>query len=154
MQDLHSLVFSPLSSKYPDHPWKGDDIRRAIHEHDGHEVSGRPIRWCRNCSDRSFGIWVTVIQSNGVRVTQLRCVRCCKIDMVCAERKVYPLSQGPVLRNYVDDDLACERCDSDGGVELHHWAPRHLFHDAWSWPMAYLCPACHREWHQIIKNHQ
>ena len=43
----------------------------------------------------------------------------------------------------------CERCGSPG-VELHHWAPRHIFgeNEADRWPTSYLCIPCHTEWHQ------
>jgi Zn finger protein HypA/HybF involved in hydrogenase expression len=37
-------------------------------------------------------------------------------------------------------------------AELHHWAPRELFGDEECnrWPMDYLCPDCHRRWHEVI----
>lgn len=41
-------------------------------------------------------------------------------------------------------------CD-ELGAEVHHWAPRQYFGDeADDWPMAYLCPRHHGEWHKRI----
>lgn len=35
--------------------------------------------------------------------------------------------------------------------ELHHWAPRGIFgDDCEKWPQDYLCPGCHRVWHQRV----
>ena len=34
------------------------------------------------------------------------------------------------------------------GAELHHWAPKEVFgQEANAWPTAFLCVACHQEWH-------
>lgn len=42
---------------------------------------------------------------------------------------------------------ACARCGRTDAVEIHHWAPWHLFQDADDWPKSPLCPDCHRLWH-------
>jgi hypothetical protein len=47
-------------------------------------------------------------------------------------------------------DGRCERCGSPEQVEEHHWAPRHLFSDADSWPLSYLCRKCHVYWHRLV----
>lgn len=44
----------------------------------------------------------------------------------------------------------CEVCGRVGPVELHHWAPRHLFKDADSWPTSHLCGPCHLRWHATV----
>ena len=44
----------------------------------------------------------------------------------------------------------CEVCSSEG-AELHHWAPFHLFGiQSDRWPTSYLCPPCHKRWHDIV----
>jgi len=44
----------------------------------------------------------------------------------------------------------CEVCGTDG-AEIHHWAPWFLFGDeANRWPQSFLCPACHKRWHDIV----
>lgn len=46
----------------------------------------------------------------------------------------------------------CERCKATTGTQLHHWAPVAIFEDAWDWPMAWLCPACHQFWHNTMRD--
>lgn len=46
---------------------------------------------------------------------------------------------------------ACARCGRTDAIERHHWAPVHLFPDAWDWPMSPLCPDCHRLWHTVTR---
>lgn len=44
----------------------------------------------------------------------------------------------------------CEVCGADG-AENHHWAPFHIFSDeAEKWPKSYLCPTCHKKWHDMV----
>lgn len=54
----------------------------------------------------------------------------------------------PLIAEHVANP--CERCGSESGSELHHWAPRHLFDDADEWPQSYLCRDCHAEWHSTV----
>ena len=57
-------------------------------------------------------------------------------------------SRIPILsRNEV---VPCEKCGSEEGSEVHHWAPMHLFEDAEDWPKSYLCRRCHMEWHAKV----
>lgn len=154
--DLRALIFDTDNARYPDHHHSlSEIIKRAVANHDGDSLEGSTIRWCRRCSMRSVGIWLTLVQANGVRVAHLRCLRCTGLHAARSERKIYPNSDGPVVDDRTEGDIECERCGADGsaGLELHHWAPRHLFRDAWNWPMSYLCVVCHREWHQRIKDH-
>lgn len=45
----------------------------------------------------------------------------------------------------------CEVCGNTERVELHHFAPVHLFgSDAERWPKAYLCGDCHSLWHKLV----
>lgn len=54
----------------------------------------------------------------------------------------------PVIRSYLGSEV-CARCGALN-VELHHWAPRHLFDDAWDWPTNYLCKEHHALWHKLV----
>lgn len=54
----------------------------------------------------------------------------------------------PVLTHH--NVTPCERCGSEEGSEVHHWAPFHLFDDADKWPTSHLCKACHSLWHSIV----
>ena len=44
----------------------------------------------------------------------------------------------------------CERCGSFQHLEIHHWAPWHLFNDADKWPTSTLCRTCHKTWHSTV----
>jgi hypothetical protein len=44
----------------------------------------------------------------------------------------------------------CARCGTFQHLELHHWAPQHLFHDADMWPTSLLCRTCHQHWHRTV----
>ncbi len=45
----------------------------------------------------------------------------------------------------------CQVC-GEFGTELHHWAPTAIFGlEASAWPTAYLCTACHQEWHRRME---
>ena len=59
----------------------------------------------------------------------------------------------PTLKDYRHSDtkcavLGCNRLD----VELHHFAPKHLFGEqiAELWPQAYLCKYHHDLWHNLV----
>lgn len=46
--------------------------------------------------------------------------------------------------------VKCYVC-GHSNVELHHFAPYHLFgRDADKWPVAYLCKEHHKQWHDIV----
>lgn len=59
----------------------------------------------------------------------------------------------PILRDDTIDMPPCERCGGHKGVELHHWAPQHIFNDAENWPTSWLCKECHDEWHDTMGEH-
>lgn len=66
-------------------------------------------------------------------------------ELGVADTEVLPLAN-PRRPNTVE----CERCGSEDHVERHHWAPRHLFDDADSWPIGNLCRTCHVQWHRVV----
>jgi len=46
--------------------------------------------------------------------------------------------------------MRCSRCGVRGS-ELHHWAPKAVFHDdAETWPKDYLCLSCHNLWRDTM----
>lgn len=45
----------------------------------------------------------------------------------------------------------CEVCKATENVEVHHWAPAHLFGpECHKWPVGFLCRSCHTKWHQLV----
>jgi hypothetical protein len=56
----------------------------------------------------------------------------------------------PVINDYRNGGTPCAVCGAPG-TEYHHWAPRHLFPDADSWPGDHLCHYHHIDvWHAIM----
>jgi hypothetical protein len=90
------------------------------------------------------------IQSNGIAQVVWWCPDCQRRAQTAAIKYDGDRRSLPV----VDDNTsttACEMCTSTEGVELHHYWPRHLFNDkAWAGTTAYLCRACHLEWHRTV----
>ena len=76
----------------------------------------------------------------------------------CETRTTRFVSKEAVLASGLEvDDIEPtqprERCAVCGaeGAENHHWAPWALFgSEANSWPRSYLCPRCHKRWHDIV----
>lgn len=65
-------------------------------------------------------------------------------------RKPANIESLPVVNDYRDLVQKCEVCGA-AGVELHHWAPVHIFgDDAYRWPTAFLCVKCHSKWHSLV----
>jgi hypothetical protein len=79
------------------------------------------------------------------------CVACGKRTQRFAKRKAVETSGIEVHRMHpMTLPYVCEVCDSEG-AERHHWAPEHLFEsDSEKWPTSYLCPPCHKKWHDIV----
>lgn len=93
-------------------------------------------------------VFVGVILKNGSVHIQKKC-------LLCKERfgRYYSNSDFVLeLLEVIDlrDETACERCGSLSGVEIHHWAPRHLFNDSMNWPKSKLCTNCHTLWHNTV----
>lgn len=119
-------------------------LRQALAEFSGQRHI--ELRTCTGpCRQQRWGVWCLSVTSNGTRLASLRCVACgLQMANKGARDEILPVWCAAVV------GAPCERCGGTAGTELHHWAPRHLFEDADDWPMSYLCPPCHREWHKIV----
>lgn len=108
---------------------------------------------CRAVCDHLF-IRGYAIKANGVAFAKSRCARCGVTGG--------SLPRGSDILDYCLQDNrnrndACARCGSRDGVELHHWAPKSQFggwQEADKWPVSWLCPPCHRTWHQTMSGYQ
>jgi len=76
----------------------------------------------------------------------------------CGERTTHFVSKSAVVAEGLKpDDIEprrprhkCEVCGADG-AENHHWAPWFIFDsEANSWPQSFLCPSCHKRWHDLV----
>ena len=102
------------------------------------------------CTHRERLVRGYLIKANGTAVAQALCFTCGRRGDI--RRDDHGAILDVCLRDNtpVDEDHACDRCGTRG-VEVHHWAPRAIFHDADSWPTANLCRRCHRQWHTAMR---
>jgi hypothetical protein len=105
---------------------------------------------CTHCCPHSSTIKGYLRQANGVCKGQLLCLMCGRRrDLFRGETDfIYDLC---LRDNLQHNPHPCERCGSTTGTELQHWAPQAIFSDADQWPKAWLCPTCHRTWHDAMK---
>lgn len=70
-------------------------------------------------------------------------------------RDVADLASLPVAWSNLGEGWApCDRCGEKAALQMHHWAPRHLFGDECDeWPTANLCQKCHERWHRLVTPH-
>lgn len=112
---------------------------------------------CVYCDCRA-GRAVKTRLCNGTYHVWLRC-RACGENMlgkgIYLRHKAVELETLPLHIDHTEGTPLCERCGTDEGVELHHWAPREWFEDDCDlWPTGWLCPICHAEWHLTIGSNE
>ena len=92
-----------------------------------------------------------VINSGGTRAAVVVCGHCGQGRQTVSYRRLsdhgVSVNDLPLLADYRRD--YCTRCGALG-AQLHHMAPSAIFADADDWPLAYLCQACHAEWHKTM----
>ncbi len=100
-------------------------------------------------------------RSNGVG---LWCDTCAKwVTKEVGAHGSWALPKGhPLLSDVVRESLqrvyehaeTCEICRKETTTpELHHWCPQAIYRDnppPQGGPVAWLCPACHGEWHALV----
>lgn len=113
----------------------------------------REGRCCKRCGCDRVGRLVVSISANAVRTVRQSCSACGYRSGEALSYKTLPPGTDVAALPVVEDHRTtapCARCGSTNGVELHHWAPWHLFKDAHKWPTAWLCTECHRLWHSVV----
>jgi uncharacterized protein YlaI len=137
------MTFKAFNEPKPAPQRKPIWIRRIRQGH-----NPRPeLDWCRQCGDYEFFVCWQLVKINGP-VVQMRCTVC----DTAKERKHDNARdfELPECANYSTNE-PCAACGTIGFLELHHWAPRHLFgNDSDNWPTSYLCPDCHQRWHATV----
>lgn len=115
---------------------------------------------CKKCGSDHLKIGITNTQS-GSTIYPIYCGDCGDVSTQYVKKQIafeYAIKNGPLeylqtrtakFMERKQRQIKCEVCDANEG-ELHHWAPQYLFKDADSWPMSYLCRACHRKWHDLV----
>jgi protein-arginine kinase activator protein McsA len=115
---------------------------------------------CKTCGSDQLRPGITNIAS-GATVYPIYCAACGEVFAKYVKKSIaqqYAIKNGPLqylktkTAEYIEKrqiQIKCEVCDANEG-ELHHGAPQYLFPDSDSWPMSYLCRACHRKWHDLV----
>lgn len=101
-----------------------------------------------------------LIKSNGVQEHRVRCTLCGRESSGIGKRNYEYLT----LRGFIptwcrtDEKLDTLRCVVNGctqtGFEMHHFAPRNIFHDSDDWPYLPLCRMHHQHWHQMMDGYR
>jgi hypothetical protein len=107
---------------------------------------------CPKCCSHSVQIRGYMVKANGEACPQILCLECGRRGDI-SRHDLEPVLDIVLRDNTADKwnaDKTCEHCGARG-CEYHHFAPRAIFNDADSWPTAWLCPNCHRLWHQSMR---
>ena len=109
-----------------------------------------PEHPCKYCGATGWGIG-HYVDAGGNPKYPFYCLNCGKRIPGFAKRRVVEKSNVQIKQLYpLLLPFICEVCGAEGG-ENHHWAPFHLFGDeAEKWPQSFLCPACHKRWHDLV----
>ena len=120
----------------------------------------KEIQWpdapCKKCGFSDSWEVRRCINLGGHETYLFCCTECGERTQHFVFKKVAKAAQkkGLVIRDippaYNKKRPRCEVCGADG-AERHHWAPYALFgSDADHWPQSFLCPSCHRRWHDVV----
>lgn len=117
-----------------------------------------PFR-CKNCNGWKIKRVKNLIANGAFQVWD-RCENCGqnawgKVYYVPHKQAGVTLDEIPLHTDFTVNNPPCAVCGSRAGVELHHFAPVHIFgrEEAEKWPKEYLCNEHHNFWHQIIALH-
>jgi len=114
-------------------------------------------RYCHRCKEKTLVYLVRSIAANGSINIYWECQKhkggVSKSAQFISHKKIidagYDINELPVVSDYRGHEK-CVVCGKPN-IELHHFAPRHLFgDDCEKWPKAYLCKECHALWHRLV----
>lgn len=119
------------------------------------DITYAQARECWEAGHPNTAIYMWKSERSGYRWANETCEDCGeKIGGAIGTRRLQTLgldrSALPIANASVESVEVCARCGGGDYLELHHWAPRHLFTDCDEWPQDYLCRECHAQWHAIV----
>ena len=114
-------------------------------------------RTCERCQSAQSCKLVRNITASGISQVYWLCLNCnnntTKGESFISHYKIrnanIDIDKLPVINDYRNGGTPCAVCGAPG-TEYHHWAPRHLFENAESWPTSYLCREHHSYWHRLV----
>ena len=109
-----------------------------------------PEQPCKHCGVKAWAVG-HYVDAGGNPKYPFYCMNCGKRIPGFAKRKAVEKSNIEIKQLYsLQLPFVCEVCGAEG-AENHHWAPFHLFGDeAEHWPKSFLCPSCHKRWHDTV----
>jgi hypothetical protein len=115
-----------------------------------HKAWGFACGRCRGLCEHTLSIPGWSVSGNAAQQAWARCLRCGRMGTA--------LPRGSTILDICLRDTRdrwkpepCARCGKTDGSERHHWAPWAIFEDAEEWPTSWLCPECHRIWHNAMR---
>ena len=111
-------------------------------------------RYCHKCADKTPQTIAQKEMRSGRYHYQWWCFHDHAASQWIPKEMAFELLSGnPPYEIENEDIIPCQHC-SGRGAEAHHIAPRHLFEDADTWPLFFLCPTCHDLWHRKCTPHK
>ena len=114
--------------------------------------------YCKSCEHETTSKLVRNVTASGISQVWYQCIFCLgNVEGVGSafvkhtelKSKNIEINLLPIINDYRDSNRVCFVC-GERDCELHHYAPRHLFTNADSWPTGYLCKKHHDQWHKIV----
>ena len=114
--------------------------------------------YCKSCNHDTTAKLVRNVTASGTSQVWYQCIFCHgNIGGVASafvkhselRDKNIDVETIQIVNDYRDQNRICFVC-GEPNCQLHHYAPRHLFDNADSWPTSYLCQKHHDEWHKKL----
>lgn len=114
------------------------------------------MKICKKCSSTNLKVG-KAFKKNGSVTYPYYCEDCGTVFPQCIKKteaaklnyEIKDVRFKSDIKGYMDNNV-CAVCGNKY-VELHHFAPVHLFgSEADRWPMAYLCKEHHKQWHDLV----
>ena len=119
-------------------------------------MSSNVMQKCKKCDSTNIKIG-RAIKSNGSVSYPNYCEDCGTVYPACIKKtdaaklnyEIKDVRYKSDIKGYMNNNK-CAVCGNKD-VELHHFAPYHLFgSEAERWPTAYLCRFHHKQWHDLV----
>lgn len=105
-------------------------------------------KWCSTCSDKTPQTIAQKEMKSGKFHYQWWCFHDHAVSQFLPKEQAFEFLAGRTAYKIENENIMnCDHCGGRG-AEAHHIAPKHLFDDADTWPLFFLCATCHDIWHR------